>query len=305
MPASITCRTPNADRGEVRSGPPLTHSFRLTNPTAESVTVVGVETGCGCVRRDLSRDHLKPGETADLTLTINTLTQPAGPNTWRAVVRCRTETDPTDRQLELTVKASLVREVTVTPPELAFSTSGAARQTLTVTDRRHKPLTVLRAELNGSGLTVEVRPATTADGIRMQAVEVSVPADAPAGDWSEVVTLLTDDPAVPEMRIPVRVSKRPADGVTCIPSQVTLRFAAGQTTLSGVVQLRAGGKPVAVRSAAADHPAVRVTTSAAGPVAVVRVAVDAAGKSGTATVTLDVSDPAGQTVLIPVSWNTP
>ena len=47
--------------------------------------------------------------------------------------------------LSLTINANLVREVTVSPPSLAFSTSGGAKQSLTITDRRAKPLTITRA----------------------------------------------------------------------------------------------------------------------------------------------------------------
>ena len=303
---ALSCPTPTADRGEIRSGPPLTQTFRLTNTSASPGTIASIETGCGCVGKQLSRERLGPGESSDVTLTINTLTQPAGPNTWRGVVRYKTTDDSEVRQLELIVRATLVREVSVMPAELAFSTTGTARQTLTVTDRRAKPLTVVRAVSNGSGLAVEVRPAATANGTQMQSVVVSVSDSATVGDWSEAVTLVTDDPTIPEMRIPVTVSKRVADAAMAVPSQISLRFAPGQTTLSGVVQLRAGGKTVAIRTAAADHPAVRVTPSPPGPVAVVRIAVDAAGgRTGSASVKVDLAEPAGQTVTIPVSWEAP
>ena len=79
---------------------------------------------------------------------MNTLTQPPGPNVWKAVVRYRVA-DPSDgpappavrpdAALELKVSARLVQEVSVTPPMLAVSTAAATTQTVTVTDRRASP----------------------------------------------------------------------------------------------------------------------------------------------------------------------
>ena len=302
----LSCATPTADLGEARSGPPLVHTFALRPAAADGVvTILGVETGCGCVRKDLSQPVLHAGEHADLTLTINTLTQPAGPGAWRAVVRYRhapASGPPTDHQLDLTVRATVVREIEVSPPELAFSTSGAARQTVTVTDRRGRPLTVTNATTTAPTLTAAVRPpAVTADG-RSQDVEVAVAADAPSGEWAGVVTLTTDDPACPQLRLPVRVRKAAAQAVTATPAALGLRFAPGQKALSAMVLLRAGGEPIAVRAVGCDHPAVTTAYSAAGPVATVRVTVATPSEPGRATVRVVLAEPDGEAVTVPITW---
>src|SRR2546423_32675 len=77
-PADAPLQAATADRGEVKAGPLLTHTFTLTHRGAGKLVVTGVEGGCGCVRAAVSRGELQPGESAELAVEINTLTQPEG-----------------------------------------------------------------------------------------------------------------------------------------------------------------------------------------------------------------------------------
>src|SRR5206468_10220289 len=142
-PGPLVAAPPAADRGEVRTGPPLAQTFELAHRgAAGTVTIVDVETTCGCLKPTVSRNVLKPGERAELTFAVNTLTQPAGPNIWRAVVRYRLD-DAGPFELPVSVSATLVREVSVAPPVVAFSTATTAAQTVTLTDRRTAPPTIV------------------------------------------------------------------------------------------------------------------------------------------------------------------
>ena len=312
-PGPLACPTPTADRGDVKGGSPLAHTFELTHRgPAGTLTVTKVESGCGCLRQHLTAGVLHPGETTKLTVEVNTLTQPDGPNRWQAVVSYRLDPPavpgqpplPETGQIPLTIAATLSRDVAVTPPQVGFSCTGEASQVLAVTDRRAKPLTVTKAESTATHLTAEVGAAVVGpNGVRMQPVTIKLAADAPPGHRDETVVLLTDDPAYPELRVPVRVLKRVAGGVAAAPAEVAVRFAAGQAEVSTLVQLRAAdGKPVAVAAAESDHPAVTVKWSAgAGPVATVRITA-AAGNPGAGRVRVRLAEPAGQEVVIPVSW---
>lgn len=313
-PSPLACPTPVAERGDVKGGPPLAHTFDLTHRgPAGTLTITKVEAGCGCLRQQLSAGVLQPGQSAKLTIEVNTLTQPDGPNRWQAVVSYRLDAPaapgqplppPETGQLPLTVAATLSRDVTVTPPQVAFSTTGEATQVLTVADRRAKPLTVTKAATTAEHLTAEVAaPQLDRNGVRAQAVAVKLTAAAPPGHRDETVVLLTDDPAYPELRVPVRVLKRTAGGVAAAPEEVVVRFAAGQSEVSALVQLRtADGKPVAVAAAESDHPGVAVKWSpGSGVVAAVRVTVTA-GDAGGCRVRVRLAEPAGQEVVIPVSW---
>jgi hypothetical protein len=302
----LTAPQPVADRGAIRTGPQLVQRFELVHsgPTGD-VVISNVETGCGCLKPTLSRTVLHPGDHAELTLTVNTLTQPPGSNTWRAVVHYRIGSANVDLELKLTAK--LIREISVTPPMLAISTAGAATQTITVTDCRAAPLTVRSAATTNPQLAATVHPATTANGVRAQTIRVAVAADYPAGQFEETLTLVTTDPTCRELRVPIRVTKRKPGAVKLTPESLDVRFARGQAEASGLVQLRRpGGGLLRVQRVECDHPAIRARwATAAGPVVTVRVIVNAAkagSHSGKAAVRVIFAEPAGESVVLPVTW---
>jgi hypothetical protein len=310
-PAALRSPAPTAAKGNVKAGPPLVHVFDLANVATGAITITKVQAGCGCLRQALGATLLKPGEKTQLTLEVNTLTQPDGPNRWQVSVLYQVEAPGAaakSGELLLQVTAELSRDVAVNPPQLAFSTAGAASQPITVTDRRGRPLTVVKATSSSPHLSAEVAPAAGGAGARSQSVVVKVAANAPAGHRDEVVVLYTDDPAYPELRVPVRVLKRAAGGVTATPAAVQVRLAPGQSESSALVQLRSpDGKAVGVSGAESDMPGVRVKWSAGrGPVATVRVTVPeaVAAKPGRCTVRVRLSEPGGE-VSIPVSWSGP
>lgn len=303
---ALQCPAPVAAKGNVKGGPALAHTFELTHHGAGTLTITRVEAGCGCLRQSLSKGVLTPGETARLTLEVNTLTQPDGPNRWQIAVGYKIEAPGAPAQtgtLTLQIAATLSRDVSVAPPQLGFSTTGVASQKLMVNDQRGKPLTVLKATSSSPFLTAEVGPRTAGNG---QAVEVRLLPEAPVGHRDESVLLLTDDPEYPELRIPVRVLKRAAGTIRVAPESISVRLAPGQTELSTLVQLRAAdGKTIEVSSAESDLPGVTAKYSArAGSVAVLRVTVtDSVSQlSGSCKVRVKMSQPAGQEIVIPVAW---
>lgn len=311
----LNCPAPVADAGAVRSGPPLVQIFRLTNThTEQTIRILGLDAGCGCLRRDLDRERLAPGETAELRVAVNTLTQPEGPNTWRIGVRYQLEPTATgkdtpspeqssEQRLELTVAARLVREISVTPPAVAFSTTGAARQTLFVTDRRNQPFTLTRAVTTSEHLTATLGEVRTVDGVRQFPVELSLAASMPVGEARETVVLTTNDPACLELRVPITVVRRSAGAVTATPARLELSAVSEGVPVSRLVQFRAGGQPVRIQSVEPENPAVTVKwASPGGPVATLRVTV-AGGATGESTIRVRFTEPAGAELRIPVRWS--
>lgn len=305
-PASFHSPAPTAAKGDVKAGPPLVHTFELANTTGGTVAITKVESACGCLRRALGAETLAAGQKTQLTVEVNTLTQPEGPNRWQITVGYTLTApggQPEAKELLLQITSNLVREVAVSPPQLAFSTAGAANQTITITDKRDKPLTVTRAASSSDFVTVEVAQA---GGVpRAQGVVVKLSATAPAGHRDELVVLYTDDPAYPELRIPVRVLKRAASAVVATPDAPSVRFAPGQPEASVLVQLRSpDGKPFAIAGAECDRPGVQVKYSTgSAALATVRVTVphEVAREAGSCTVRVKLADGAGE-VALPVSW---
>lgn len=305
-PATFHTPGPLAAKGDVKAGPPLTHTFDLVNNSNGTVTITKFETACGCLRPTVGAQVLGPGIQTKLAVEINTLTQPDGPNRWQIGVCYKLETpgSPTQTgEVVLQITANLSREVSISPPQVAFSTAGAASQNLTVADKRAKPLTVTKVASSSPHLTVEISPA--AGSPRTQQLALKLTAAAPPGHRDEVVVLYTDDAEYPELRIPVRVLKRAPGGVTATPEAVTIRLAAGDTEGSALVQLRSpDGKAVSIAGAESDLPGVVVKHSTgSAPLATVRITISETltAQAGRCTVRVRLSEPGGE-VVIPVSW---
>jgi hypothetical protein len=310
-PAPLAIDPPTVDCGELPANKPLVRTFRLKNTGPVALTITDVTGACGCFRHSLGARLLAPGESTELTVGINLMTQPEGPNTWRIAVRYKTDATPpvTGEQL-IRLAAKVKKEVSVEPVALLLSAEREITGTFTVIDRRGKPLTVIGVRLGLKGVRADVKPAADAGGRRTQKVELIVGDDCPTGQHADEVCIDTDDPEYKELRVPLRVIRKArATGVQVAPGSVTLRFAKDQWTASSLVRLKdADDREVMVEKAEADHPAIACKW-AAGPGAMstlrVTVDLDKAKAAGVGVVTVRVKGPAAETLLIPVSWTLP
>lgn len=298
-----------AAKGEVKAGPPLLHTFDLVNTTNKTVTITKIEAGCGCLRQSLGQMVLQPGAKTQLILEVNTLTQPEGPNRWQAVVSYTLQSPGVPDQtgeILLQITATLIREVIIQPPQMAFSATGAASQTLTITDKRPKPLTVTKVTTSTPHLSAQLVPsAKPSSGMPpTQTVTVQLLANAPAGHRDEVVVLYTDDPAYPELRVPVRVQKHATATVRVVPEEVNLRLAAGQMEASALVQLRSrDGQDIAITHVESDFPGVLLKHSdGRGAVATLRITIpeNLTTQAGKCHVRVRLEDQSE--AVIPVMW---
>jgi hypothetical protein len=310
-PAPLAIESPLADLGEVRANKPLVHTFRLKNTGPVPLTITDVTGPCGCVRQSLGSKILKPGDGTELTLGVNLLTQPEGPNAWKLAVRYKTDgSPPVTGAAVVEVAAKVKKDVTVEPVALMLSAEREITGALTVVDRRGKPLTVTGARVGHKDVTVKVQPAVDADGKRTQRIELTVTDSCPPGQYADEACIDTDDPDYKELRIPLRVVKKAAaTGVQAVPASATLRFAKDQTSASVLLRLRdAGDREVVVEKAEADHSAVACKWAAGpGAMSTLRITVDLrdARAAGVGVVTVHFKGPVAETILVPVSWTVP
>src|SRR5437870_4030225 len=118
--ADLTFPRPIVDVGQVRSGLPLSHTFRFTNAGSSPVAVTEVQGSCGCLTPRLDKRLLQPGETAELVLEVHTLSQTAGVHHWRVRLTYRDGDRLVQTSLELT--AEVLAELMVQPAALTLFT---------------------------------------------------------------------------------------------------------------------------------------------------------------------------------------
>jgi hypothetical protein len=311
-PAPLQCANASVDHAEVKAGTIVAHSFVLKNTGTSAVTIADVETGCGCLRPRVSSTTVAPGASTEVRVEVNTISQPAGANAWKAKVRYldSSEGNKTGYELELIQKARIVREISVDPVALYLSIDRETSHTITISDRRAKPLTISEARCGHKHVKTQLSAVgVNARGERIQQVHITVVDDCPAGFHSEVVQLVTDDPAYRELRIPLTIVRKAPGQVAATPETITLRLAVGQTSASGLVRLRdPDDRTVVVERMEADHPALR-TKWAAGPgaMATLRLGIELTGErsSGLGSVRIHIKEPKPQILVIPVVWQTP
>jgi len=299
----LVTATPIVERGEVRSGPLLTQSYELKNTGKSTLFLRGVEIGCGCGRYEISTETIEPGTTVKFTLTLNTLTLPEGPSSWAATIRY--QSGRTNHELTVRLKATILREISIDPPVLALTTAGAVSQTITFTDRRKAPTRIAKAISANPHFTLELSEPVDAGGVRKQEIAWKVAESLPVGLHEETLMFTTDDPACPELRVPVKVTKRSGDGIEVTPAAPRIVCVPGEAEASVRVQLRAGGHAISVLKATSNNPGVTVRyAEGIAPMAVVRITLNGteAGTAGKAEVVVTLAEPKGKTVVIPVSW---
>jgi hypothetical protein len=303
--ADLDCAAATVQLGEVRSGVPLSHRFTLVNHGPDAVLVTDVRPSCGCLAPKLDRRSFQPGESGTLLLEVNTLTQPAGLNTWRTTVTY--QSGGTDHELALYLCARVVTEITVEPPALAVYTDAAIGHEITVIDRRTEPLLIRSVQASSPYVRTRLgEMRRDGEGRWARPIQVEVLADCPEGRHEESLYIHTSDPTYPELKVPFTVVKRARRQVSATPSAVVLSQSGGGPLPARIVLLgTADEQEVRVEKVEADDPAITCQWAAGpGPRATLKIRIDRARISGdtlNSTVHVRLSRPAPQTLTIPVS----
>lgn len=312
----LVARNAQQDCGTLRAGPLLVRDFTLYNPGPSTIRITKATGGCGCVRTAIGQQELAPGAETIVRVEVNTLTPAEGMNTWHVTVEyTRDQQDATPQAtglpapvltvtqtLELSLQARLVREITVTPPSVAISSTDAVQQTITITDRRPTPLKIKTVACTHALFKVTVGQPASANGETTVPISLDIPAEIPAGEHREHVIILTEDPAYPELRIPVQVTKRSSSNLRVSPDSLVIRLAPGQSRGSILATLRNPSGMVHIEKVVCDHPGIQVKWSEApGPVATIRI-TSTATESGAAMLQVHLADPKGESLNLPVRW---
>jgi hypothetical protein len=303
--AELECAEPMVEKGEVRSGVPLSHRFVFVNHGPGAVEVTDVKPSCGCLAPKLERRHYEPGESGELLLEINTLTQPAGAISWRATIHYKA--GGSEHELPLYVCARVVTEISVEPPSLAIYTDTSIGHEITVIDRRTEPL-IVRAV---TGTSPHVRThlgelRRSEAGHWLRSIQVEVLADCPEGHHDEALRIYTSDPTYPELKVPFTIVKRTRRSVSVSPDSVTLSGSVGQPLPSRIVLLSAADdREVKIERVESGHAAIDCRwAQGPGHRATLKIRVDHRrinGDSLISTVRVHLSQPAGETITVPVS----
>lgn len=297
--AELIVKTPVIDLGVIRGGRRISHRFELTNASAESIEILDLQRGCGCLAPRLDHRVIPAGGKVNLSIELRTLGQSDGPHAWSLQVQYRIGQDT--KTLPLTLRGTVKNDITVQPAILGLHVTKTVQQEITLTDSRATPLRVIDAEAGGAGVkvtSIERAGKTTKMLVTADATQLA------PGRHEGRLTITTDDPDYGQLQVPIVVTKATATTVHAAPEHVLLRFAAGATSASALVRLRSpGDQAVRIAKIEPGDPAL-VCTWAAGPGndATLKIQVRTALPSSFRShVEVHLAAPANEVLTIPIA----
>jgi len=192
------------DFGTVPQGTLLFHKFTITNIYDVPVQIIDIRRSCACLEADPPLRVLQANEVADFVVTMDTA-KFKGPNASTIQVTFRGAADNTDysNTAILRIQANSRAEVTLNPGAAVFGlVAQGAKETRSVTLEYHGKQKDWKITGVRPAGPVEVELSEAARGSKYS-VHVKLKPDAPAGPFAEVVSLTTNDPAFPVIRVNV------------------------------------------------------------------------------------------------------
>ncbi|MDO8632039.1 MAG: DUF1573 domain-containing protein, partial [Phycisphaerales bacterium] len=246
------------DFGPTWVGPPLAHSFKITNGGDAPLEISRVKPSCGCTIAGNYPKTIAPGETGEFPFSLAS-------NKLRGHFEKSitiSSNDPVTPDLRLRLKGEVKRYVEVTPPSANFAriTSQEPQERIVnLTNNTDNPLKLTLeqpADSKFKAELVEKTPGKQFD-LRISAVPPFEP-----GNLRSTITLKTNIPEQNEVTVDVNgiVPAR----LEVQPSVVIVNQPRGEDTtgVSRVVRFTNYGKnPVKVLEATVDDPAVTVNVS--------------------------------------------
>jgi len=195
------------DFGTTPRGPVLTHYFRFTNTTNQTLTLGQPRVSCGCTSAAVSKNQVAPGETAAVIAYMDTR-RIQTPNVTKSVIVYVPFFGPTHEEVSLRVQTVCRDDLMMSPDTLAFGTlkkGQGGKATTKVTFLSDPNWQVTEATSNGGYVTVEAKPAARNGSSVTYEITATLDKECPAGNWTADVYLKTSNPAVATLRVPVTV----------------------------------------------------------------------------------------------------
>ena len=186
--------------GKVKyNGKPLTATISLKNAGNQPLKISQVKPGCGCTTAPLDKSYLKPGEKANISVSLNT-----GKSSGDLVKGITIySNDPNIPMKALTLRAFIMKPLQILPNEyIAFpdiKNGGTSESKSLIKNVSNKPITISNF-LTSEGVTINlsknvVIPAGDAIELKAKAKPKS------KGYWNGSIRFMTNSNELPMMEI--------------------------------------------------------------------------------------------------------
>ncbi len=255
------------DFGSVPHGSLQTNNFRLVNNTKQPVNITGVHVSCGCTSAYAAKTYLNAGEETAIVAQMDT-SRFIGPRTVTVTVQFDR---PAFEEARLFVTANSRSDFSVSPDGLAFGeVKRADTPSVSTTVTFYGAATqITDAKSESSYVQTTITSAKTPDGQAAYQLTAKLRGDVPVGRWYTDVWLKTNNPEIPQIRVPVTVEI--ASALSVSPDAVAL----GQVAVNGeserrvvirgakafkITAVKGGDDELTVRDSTEDSKPVHVLT---------------------------------------------
>lgn len=247
----IVCDKPDYDFGGADGSATIEHVYEVKNAGDLSLTLKEVKASCGCTVVKTSKMTLPPGDTAQITATLN-LHGRSGHQDKHVMV---SSDDPKTPLLLLNLRGDVIQEYTITPDRLVMGQIRGDQSTKTqVTFVNNTSNAVHVTKVDSTATYLKPTFTETVAG-KSYRVDVEIAPPLPAGTVDAVIHIFTDNAARPVFDVPFNAAVMGA--VVVAPPQILL---SGSTTdaVTRFVIVRPGTIPnVKVLSAEAPDPLMK------------------------------------------------
>lgn len=196
------------DFGVVPRGAKTEYEFKFTNKFKEDVHVKEVRTSCRCTIPRISKDLLKTYQESSIIAEFKTNDFVGARSAVVTVVFDR----PFYAELQLLVKGTIRSDIVPMPGEVQFGEVDLGTEKYT--DVKISYLGTSKWEINdvlstNEHLAVKLGPAKVIGGKIEYQMDVRLKADAPAGEFSDEIVLVTNEPQSNRVTLPVRANVVP------------------------------------------------------------------------------------------------
>jgi hypothetical protein len=235
--------------GTVAKGATTEHHFVFKNLYRDDVHISGVRTSCGCTSPIVVNDTVKSLETGEIIAHFNTDRFTGQRGATLSVMIDR----PQAAEVQLRVDGMIRTDVVVNPGGVNFgavSQGSETQQTVTIDYAGgQSDWQVLRLNNTNPYIDAKLIVPTANSSRRSYQVFVRLKENAPAGYLHDAVTLVTNDPSVPEL--PVAVEARVTAPLSVSPASLILGpVPSGQKITKQIVVQ--GKKPFRIMSIVCD-----------------------------------------------------
>jgi len=197
----IAVDRPIYDFGSISQGAKVEHTFVIRNKGDAALTIKSVRPSCGCTAATTSASVIAPGKTGEIKASFNSA------NYYGAVNKTVT-VDSTDAKAPssiLNLKGTVIENIQITPKQLNLGQvkiDATKKATVTVSNRGSKPLnlTTVKSTLPQIAATADKKLLKPGESGTLQ---VSITPRKGDRLLSGYLSIMTDNPAKPEITVPV------------------------------------------------------------------------------------------------------